>query len=102
MSYNDIFEAIEKNGIGRPSTYATIIATLTKHKYIERKGKSLIPTQIAFDATDLLVKYFKDVMDVDMAEEMVTYTKNAILNESAMAMLSQANKQPEKILTLLQ
>jgi len=33
---------------------------------------------------------------------MVTYTKNSILNESAMAMLSQANKQPEKILTLIQ
>lgn len=42
------------------------------------------------------------IRDVDMAEEMVTYTKNSILNESAMAMLSQANKQPEKILTLLQ
>jgi len=42
------------------------------------------------------------IRDVDMAEEMVTYTKNTILNESAMAMLSQANKQPEKILTLLQ
>ena len=42
------------------------------------------------------------IRDVDMAEEMVAYTKNTILNESAMAMLSQANKQPEKILTLLQ
>ena len=42
------------------------------------------------------------IRDVDMAEEMVAYTKNGILNESAMAMLSQANKQPEKILTLLQ
>lgn len=42
------------------------------------------------------------IRDVDMAEEMVTYTKNSILNESAMAMLAQANKQPETILTLLQ
>ena len=42
------------------------------------------------------------IRDVDMAEEMVTYTKNSILNESAMAMLAQANKEPEKILTLLQ
>lgn len=42
------------------------------------------------------------IRDVDMAEEMVAYTKNSILNESAMAMLAQANKQPEKILTLLQ
>ena len=42
------------------------------------------------------------IRDVDMAEEMVTYTKKSILNQSAMAMLAQANKQPENILTLLQ
>ena len=41
------------------------------------------------------------IKDVDMAEEMVTYTKNMILNQSAMAMLSQANQEPEKTLTLL-
>ena len=41
------------------------------------------------------------IRDVDMAEEMVQYTKNSILNQAAMAMLSQANKQPEQILTLL-
>ncbi len=69
---SSLVEAIEKNGIGRPSTYATIISTLTKHKYIERKGKSLIPTQIAFDATDLLVKYFKDVMDINFTARMET------------------------------
>lgn len=42
------------------------------------------------------------IRDVDMAEEMVAYTKNSILNQSAMAMLAQANKQPETILTLLE
>jgi len=42
------------------------------------------------------------IRDVNMAEEMVAYTKNMILNQSAMAMLSQANQEPEKILTLLQ
>ncbi len=41
------------------------------------------------------------IKDVDMAEEMVAYTKNMILNQSAMAMLSQANQEPEKTLTLL-
>ena len=41
------------------------------------------------------------IKDVDMAEEMVTYTKNMILNQSAMAMLSQANQEPEKTFTLL-
>ena len=42
------------------------------------------------------------IRDVDMAEEMVTYTKNSILNQAAMAMLAQANQQPQSILSLLQ
>jgi len=42
------------------------------------------------------------IRDVDMASEMVNYTKNNILQQSAMAMLAQANQQPEQILTLLQ
>ena len=42
------------------------------------------------------------IRDVDMADEMVSYTKNNILNQSAMAMLAQANQQPQAILTLLQ
>lgn len=42
------------------------------------------------------------IRDVDMADEMVSYTKNNILNQSAMAMLAQANQQPQAILQLLQ
>ena len=41
------------------------------------------------------------IRDVDMASEMVQYTKNSILNQSAMAMLAQANQQPQQILSLL-
>lgn len=72
VRYTDstLVKAIEENGIGRPSTYATIIGTLTKHKYIERKAKYLVPTQIAFDATDLLLKYFTNVMDVKFTARM--------------------------------
>ena len=42
------------------------------------------------------------IRDVDMAEEMVAYTKNSILNQSAMSMLAQANQQPQTILSSLQ
>ena len=42
------------------------------------------------------------IRDVDMADEMVTFTKNNILQQSAMAMLAQANQQPNQILSLLQ
>ena len=42
------------------------------------------------------------IRDVDMADQMVSYTKDNILSQSAMAMLAQANQQPQQILTLLQ
>ena len=42
------------------------------------------------------------IRDVDMADEMVNYTKNNILQQSAMSMLAQANQQPMQILSLLQ
>lgn len=67
---SSLVKAIEENGIGRPSTYATIIGMLTKRKYISRKGKYLVPTQIAFEATDLLNKYFSDVMDIGFTAKM--------------------------------
>ena len=72
VRYTDssLVKAIEENGIGRPSTYATIIGTLTKRKYITRKGKYLIPTEIAFEATDFLSKYFADVMDIKFTAKM--------------------------------
>ncbi len=72
VRYTDssLVKAIEENGIGRPSTYATIIGTLTKRKYIARKGKYLIPTEIAFEATDFLNKYFSDVMDIGFTAKM--------------------------------
>lgn len=72
VRYTDssLVKAIEENGIGRPSTYATIIGTLTKRKYITRKGKYLIPTEIAFEATDFLTKYFSDVMDIKFTAKM--------------------------------
>ncbi len=72
LRYTDssLVKAIEENGIGRPSTYATIIGTLTKRKYITREGKYLVPTEIAFEATDLLVKYFSDVLDIGFTAKM--------------------------------
>ena len=72
VRYTDssLVKAIEENGIGRPSTYATIIGTLTKRKYISRKGKYLVPTEIAFEATDFLSKYFSDVMDIGFTAKM--------------------------------
>ncbi len=65
-----LVKAMEDKGIGRPSTYASIISVLTKRKYVEKDGKYMIPTEVAFTITDLLVKYFKDIMDVGFTAGM--------------------------------
>ena len=63
-------KAMEEKGIGRPSTYATIISTLQKRKYTQKEGKCLKPAAVAFEMTDTLVKYFPDVMDVSFTANM--------------------------------
>lgn len=72
VRYTDasLVKAMEDKGIGRPSTYASIIAVLNKRKYVEKEGKAMKPTEIAFRITDMLVKYFEDVMDVGFTADM--------------------------------
>lgn len=65
-----LVRAMEEKGIGRPSTYATIISTLQKRKYTQKEGKSLKPAEVAFSMTDMLEKYFPDVMDVSFTANM--------------------------------
>lgn len=61
---------MEEKGIGRPSTYATIISVLSKRKYTVKENKYIVPTEIAFRITDMLVKYFPDIMDVSFTAGM--------------------------------
>ena len=72
VRYTDasLVKAMEDKGIGRPSTYATIISVLGKRKYVEKEGKYMKPTEVAYRITDLLVKYFPDVMDVGFTADM--------------------------------
>ncbi len=65
-----LVKAMEDKGIGRPSTYSTIISVLTKRKYTIKEGKYIVPTEIAFKMTDVLVKYFADIMDVSFTANM--------------------------------
>ncbi|MBQ7408856.1 MAG: type I DNA topoisomerase [Clostridia bacterium] len=65
-----LVKIMEEKGIGRPSTYASIISVLSKRKYTTKEGKFLIPTEIAFRITDMLVKYFPDIMDVGFTANM--------------------------------
>lgn len=65
-----LIRVMEEKGIGRPSTYATIISVLSKRKYTTKEGKNIVPTEVAFQITDMLVKYFPDIMDVSFTANM--------------------------------
>ncbi len=71
LRYTDasIVKAMEEKGIGRPSTYATIISKLMQ-KYVKKEGKYMTPAPIAYDVVDMLVGCFKDVMDVGFTAGM--------------------------------
>lgn len=65
-----LVKVMEEKGIGRPSTYASIISVLTKRRYVEKDGKYMMPTEVAYKITDMLLKYFTDIMDVGFTAHM--------------------------------
>ncbi len=65
-----LVKALEEKGIGRPSTYATIIATLLERGYVAREGRHLRPTDLGMLVTDLLVQHFPEFVDVEFTAEM--------------------------------
>lgn len=65
-----LVKALEENGIGRPSTYASIISTIISRGYVVREDKRLYPTEIGMTVTDLLVEYFPTVLSVDFTAAM--------------------------------
>lgn len=65
-----LVKTLEKNGIGRPSTYAVIISTLKERRYVELKEKFLVPTTLGKIVNDLLVKKFPHLIDVKFTADM--------------------------------
>ena len=61
---------LEEKDIGRPSTYVPIIGTLLERRYIIREKKSLVPTDLGFIVTELLEKYFKEIVDADFTANL--------------------------------
>jgi len=70
--YNDasLVKELEKRGIGRPSTYASIISVIEDRGYVERDAKRFVATAIGLTVSDFLVEHFKTVMDYDFTAEM--------------------------------
>ncbi len=61
---------LEDDGLGRPSTYAAIIKTLTDRIYVSRNGRTLIPTFLGFAVTDLLTQHFSDLVNAEFTADM--------------------------------
>lgn len=67
---SSLVKKLEAEGIGRPSTYATIIETLKKREYVKVEGKSFIPTELGFEIKEALDKNFPNIMNVKFTAEM--------------------------------
>ena len=67
-----IVKALEERGIGRPSTYASIISVIRDRKYVDLTDKRFYPTELGFKVTEQLVKHFPTIMDVTFTADMET------------------------------
>jgi DNA topoisomerase-1 len=70
FSEASLVQALEENGIGRPSTYAPTISTIQQRGYVERVDKRLIPTDTGIQVTDLMTQYFSEVVDLNFTAHM--------------------------------
>ena len=67
-----LIKALEENGIGRPSTYATIITTIVKREYVKRQQKQLYPTELGEAITKLLKEKFSKIVNTKFTAGMET------------------------------
>ncbi|MEX2032572.1 MAG: type I DNA topoisomerase, partial [Dehalococcoidia bacterium] len=65
-----LIRELEERGIGRPSTYASIIQTVQDRGYVWKKGTALIPTFVAFAVVNLLQQHFPDLVDLGFTARM--------------------------------
>ncbi|MCH8075113.1 MAG: type I DNA topoisomerase [SAR324 cluster bacterium] len=65
-----LIKELEKEGIGRPSTYASIIDTIIRREYVTKKGKAMVPTFTAIAVVRLLEQYFTHLVDIGFTAEM--------------------------------
>ncbi len=65
-----LIRALEQRGIGRPSTYASILSTIVDRGYVWKKGTALVPSFVAFAVTRLLEGHFERLVDYDFTARM--------------------------------
>ncbi len=57
---------LEADGVGRPSTYASILSTIQEREYVKKEGGKFTPTELGMVVTDLLLESFNDIFDVQL------------------------------------
>ena len=65
-----LVKALEEKGIGRPSTYATIISTILDREYVDKEQKQLKPTNLGKAIDKYLEEYFKDIVNVEFTAKV--------------------------------
>lgn len=65
-----LIKALEEYGIGRPSTYAATITTITGREYVKREGKTLVPTELGEVSTKLMKERFPKIVNVKFTAQM--------------------------------
>ncbi|MFM8214556.1 MAG: type I DNA topoisomerase [Pirellula sp.] len=74
-------QALEERGIGRPSTYASIIDTILRRDYVFKKGNALVPSWTAFAVIQLMEDHFPSLVDYQFTAEMEDYLDQISRNE---------------------
>ncbi len=67
-----LIKTLEEKGIGRPSTYAPILETIQTRRYVTKEGKQFIPTETGVTVSELLKKYFENIVDIGFTADMET------------------------------
>ena len=70
MTESSLVKKLEADGIGRPSTYASIIETLKKREYVMLEGKAFVPTELGYQVKEILEENFRDLMNVKFTSKM--------------------------------
>jgi DNA topoisomerase-1 len=65
-----LVKALEENGVGRPSTYASIISTILDKDYVMQQQRKFVPTDLGKLVNDLLVNHFPRIMDIEFTASM--------------------------------
>src|SRR5205085_3441549 len=80
FSESTLVKELESLGIGRPSTYASIVTTIQDRNYVEQEERRLHPTKLGMDVNRILVKSFPEIFNVDftalMEQELDTIASN--------------------------